>query len=62
MLYLKEANFDDIEKEYLFVSSEPVDENGSGHVGQFIHRDFRGREILRQSPWSVSVSVHPLRI
>ena len=34
----------------------------SGHVGQFIHRDFRGREILRQSPWSVSVSVHPLRI
>lgn len=28
MLYLKEINFDDIEKEYLFVREIPVDENG----------------------------------
>jgi len=28
MLYLKEANFDDISKEYLFVRDMPIDENG----------------------------------
>ncbi|MBQ7885767.1 MAG: GNAT family N-acetyltransferase [Clostridia bacterium] len=28
MLYLKEANFADIEKEYLFVRDMPLDENG----------------------------------
>ena len=28
MLYLKKANFDDIEKEYLFVCDIPEDENG----------------------------------
>ena len=28
MLYLKTANFEDLEKEYLFVTSEPADENG----------------------------------
>ena len=28
MLYLKEANFDDIEKEYVFVRDMPEDENG----------------------------------
>lgn len=28
MLYLKEANMEDIEKEYLFVRDMPVDENG----------------------------------
>lgn len=28
MLYLKEANFEDIENEYLFVRDIPVDENG----------------------------------
>ena len=28
MLYLKEINFDDIEKEYLFVRDIPFDENG----------------------------------
>ena len=28
MLYIKEANFEDIEKEYLFVRDMPVDENG----------------------------------
>ena len=28
MLYIKEANFEDIEKEYLFVRDMPIDENG----------------------------------
>ncbi len=28
MLYLKEANYEDIEKEYLFVREMPADENG----------------------------------
>ena len=28
MIYLKEANFEDIEKEYLFVRDMPIDENG----------------------------------
>lgn len=28
MLYLKEINYDDIEKEYLFVRDIPFDENG----------------------------------
>ena len=28
MLYLKEINYDDIEKEYLFVRDMPIDENG----------------------------------
>lgn len=28
MLYLKEINYDDIEKEYLFVREIPVEENG----------------------------------
>lgn len=28
MLYLKEANYEDVEKEYLFVREIPVDENG----------------------------------
>ena len=28
MLYLKEANYEDIEKEYLFVKDMPVDEKG----------------------------------
>ena len=28
MLYLKQANFEDIEKEHAFVANEPADENG----------------------------------
>ncbi len=28
MLYLKEANYEDIEKEYIFVRNMPADENG----------------------------------
>ena len=28
MLYLKAANFEDIEKEHRFVAAEPADENG----------------------------------
>lgn len=28
MLYLKEANFEDVEKEYEFIMNTPADENG----------------------------------
>lgn len=28
MLYLKEANFEDVEKEYEFIVNTPADENG----------------------------------
>ena len=28
MLYLKPANFDDLEKQHTFVAAEPADENG----------------------------------
>lgn len=34
MLYLKEANYDDIEKEYEFITNTPKDENG------FVNPDF----------------------
>lgn len=39
MLYLKEINFDDIEKEYLFVREIPVDENGFTNL---IGKEHRG--------------------
>ena len=37
MLYLKIANFEDLEKEYLFVTSEPADENG--FINDFVWSD-----------------------
>ena len=39
MLFLKEANFDDIEKEYLFITTLPENENG------FINPDFNVSKI-----------------
>ena len=33
MLYLKEANFEDVEKEYEFIVNTPVDENGFTNSG-----------------------------
>ena len=39
MLYLKKANFDDIEKEYLFVRDIPVDENGFINEWHGVSRD-----------------------
>lgn len=39
MLCLKEANFEDIEKEYLLVTDEPVDENGFTNKWHGISRE-----------------------
>ena len=39
MLYLKDANYDDIEKEYLFVKDMPVDENGLTNEWNGISRE-----------------------
>ena len=39
MLYLKKANFDDIEKEYLFVRDIPEDENGFINEWHGVSRD-----------------------
>ncbi len=39
MLYLKKANFDDVEKEYLFVRDIPEDENGFINEWHGVSRD-----------------------
>ena len=39
MLYLKPANYEDIEKEYLFVKNMPVDENGFTNAWHGISRE-----------------------
>lgn len=39
MLYLKEANFDDIEKEYVFVRDMPEDENGLTNPWHSVSRE-----------------------
>lgn len=39
MLYLKPANYEDIEKEYLFVKNMPVDENGFPNAWHGISRE-----------------------
>ncbi len=38
MIYIKEANYDDIEKEYLFVRDMPADENGFTNTWHGISR------------------------
>lgn len=46
MLYLKEANYEDIEKEYLFVRDMPIDENGLTNLYHGISReDFEERAL-----------------
>jgi len=46
MLYLKKANYEDIEKEYLFVRDMPVDENGLTNDWHGISReDFEEKAI-----------------
>lgn len=46
MLYLKEINYEDIEKEYLFVRDMPVDENGLTNKWHGISReDFENNAI-----------------
>ncbi len=39
MLYLKAANYEDIEKEYLFVRDMPEDENGMTNKWHGISRE-----------------------
>ncbi len=39
MLYLKKANYEDIDKEFLFVREMPVDENGFGNKWNSISRN-----------------------
>ncbi len=48
MLYLKEANFEDIEKEYLFVRDMPVDENGLTNSYHGISREDFENKALRE--------------
>lgn len=53
MLYLKEANFDDIEKEYLFVTTEPTDENGFlNDFAGISFEDFKTRALPLMIDWS----------
>ena len=53
MLYLKTANFEDIEKEYLFVTAEPADENGFMNDFSGISKeDFRTIALPRMIDWS----------
>lgn len=46
MLYLKEANFDDIEKEYEFITNTPEDENGFTNNGSGCTYDEFKNDIL----------------
>lgn len=48
MLYLKEANYDDIEKEYLFVRDMPVDENGLTNEWHGVSREIFETKALKQ--------------
>lgn len=48
MLYLKEANYEDMEKEYLFVREMPVDENGLTNEWHGISReDFKEKALAQ---------------
>lgn len=48
MLYLKETNYEDIEKEYLFVRDMPIDENGLTNEWHDISReDFEEKAIVQ---------------
>ena len=48
MLYLKAANYEDIEKEYLFVRDMPADENGMTNKWHGISREEFGRVALKE--------------
>ncbi len=52
MLYLKPANFEDIEKEYLFVKSIPVDENGFTNDWHGISRGDFDEALNAMIAWS----------
>lgn len=48
MLYLKEINYEDIEKEYLFVRDMPIDENGLTNEWHGISREDFEEKAIRQ--------------
>lgn len=48
MLYCKEANFADMEKEYLFVRDIPADENGFGNSWAGVSREDFAQKALPQ--------------
>uniref|UniRef100_UPI004055B666 GNAT family N-acetyltransferase n=1 Tax=Acetatifactor sp. TaxID=1872090 RepID=UPI004055B666 len=53
MLFLKEANFEDIEKEYLFVRDMPIDENGLTNEWHGIAReDFEEKALKTMIAYS----------
>ena len=53
MLYLKEINYEDIEKEFLFVRDMPVDENGMTNKWNGISReDFTNKALTEMIAFS----------
>lgn len=48
MLYLRKANYEDIEKEFLFVKDMPIDENGFTNEWHGITREDFKAKALRQ--------------
>ena len=46
MLYLKEANMEDLEQEYAFVTSTPENENGFTNPGAGCDKDEFAHKIL----------------
>ena len=48
MLYLREANLEDIEKEFLFVQDMPADENGMTNEWHGISREDFENQAIRQ--------------
>ena len=48
MLYLREANYEDVEKEFLFVRDMPVDENGLTNEWHGISREDFENTALKQ--------------
>lgn len=48
MLYLKEANYADLEKEYLFVRDMPIDENGFTNEWHGVSLEVFKEEALKQ--------------
>ena len=48
MIYVKEANYEDIEKEYLFIRDMPIDENGMTNEWHGISREEFENVALKQ--------------
>ncbi len=53
MLYLKQANFEDIEKEHAFVANEPADENGFlNDAAGISFEEFKTATLPRMIDWA----------